>query len=573
MTFTGDFGNTRTLDVAPEAIVEGAMFADRYAIEGRLGAGAQSTVYAALDMQAVPPRRVALKMSRSDPTSLSREAELLACVHRRGDIDAVVRLVEPDVQTSGDVDYLVLEHIDGPTLRDKPLLFSDVCRVGGTLARALAAIHDAGIIVADVKPDNIVLRHGIEPVWIDFGAARKADESKGPALLTPAYASPEQLAGHAPTYSSDVYALARVLEELAGPRPPRRFVSAMARGKANDPAERPTALAFASALDDVRASAKSPSRPWFVVGLVGLVLGLAGLGIRSNPTTAPIPEASAKRLPEPSLTMISATRSVLHVALGEAHLYWSDGNGRTVFRAPIAGGPEEVVTRLEMPAHQLAVSGQKIFVRSPGTIWSFANQKLERFAESTGRGGIVADARSVVWANEDSGEVVSASVRGDAPLRVLASGLARPYGVTMDATHVYWANEEAGTLARVLREGGAVEILVRGQSWPAGPLVDETHLYWLDRTAGAIQRIPKNGGMPQMLAKPSVGSFSTALGGTHVYWTSTDDNRVMRVPKGGGAMEVLALGQQRPYDIAVRGNEVFFSNNHFQGGVMRLVLP
>ena len=569
MTWSGDFTNTRTLDVAAEAIVEGSMFADRYAVEERLGAGAQATVYAALDMQAEPPQRVALTMARSDKTSLSREAELLAWVHRKGDIDGVVRLVEPGVLTFGAVDYLVLEHIDGPTLRDRPLLLSDVCRIGGALARALAAIHDAGVILADVKPDNIVLRDGAEPVLIDLGAARKVDEVDAPVLLTPAYASPEQHAGHAATSASDVYALAVLLEELAGPRLPRRFVSAIARGKAENPTDRPTASAFAALLEEVHVSHGPARLQWLVVGLVVLVLGLAGsVGWSFFGANRSTSGAS-----KPSLTMISDSRMVLHLALGDEHVYWSDGDGRTVFRAPIAGGPQELVTHLDGPTHQLAVSGQTVFVRSPETIWSFGNHKLELFAESTGRGGIVADGRNVVWTNEDSGKVVSASVRGDAPLRVLASGQARPYAVTMNATHIYWANERDGTLARVLREGGDVEVLVRGQTWPVGLSVDETHLYWLDRLAGALLRIPKNGGAPQWLAKPSVGSNFTALDGTHVYWTSTEDSRVMRVPKVGGEVEVLARGQQRPYDIVVRGNEVFFSNNHFQGGVMRLFVP
>lgn len=569
MSWTGDFANTRTLDIAPEAIVEGSMFADRYAIEERLGAGAQSTVFAALDMLSSPPQRVALKIARADKTSLSREAELLASVHADRNIDGLVRLVEPEVQTSGAVDYLVLEHIDGPTLRNKVLSLLEVCRIGGLLARVLAAIHEAGIIVADVKPDNILLRHGTEPVLIDLGAARNVDERDAPILLTPAYASPEQLAGQAPSFASDVYALAVLLEELAGPRPAPRFVAAISRGKATDPAERPTAAAFAQALEDVGVSRRFTRRQWVVVGSMLMVMGLAGSVSRLGGRTAENSQSGSK----PSLTMISKVGAVLHLALGESHVYWSDGNGQTVFRAPIAGGPAEVVAQLETPAHQLAVSGDMIFVRSPGTIWSFGNRKLERFAESTGRGGIVADDRSVVWTNEDSGEVVVASVRGDAPLRVLAHGQSRPYAVTMDATHVYWANEGDGTLARVSREGGEVEILVRGQSWPVGTLVDETHLYWLDRTAGAIQRIPKNGGEPQWLAKPSVGSLAMAFGGTYLYWTSTEDSRVMRVPKTGGAVDVLLMGQPRPYDIVVRGNEVFFSNNHFQGGVMRGVLP
>jgi len=571
MTFTGDFTGTRTLDVAPEAIVEGSTFADRYAMEGRLGAGAQSTVYSALDMRATPPRRVALKIARSDETSLSGETVLLARIHRDGDVDGVVHLHENDVQEFGGIKYLVLEHIDGPTLRRQTLPFAEVCRVGSTIARTLAEIHDKNIVLADVKPDNILLRQGIEPVLVDFGAARDLhDVAHGPPLLTPAYASPEQRAGQAPTYASDVYALAVVLEELAGPRPPKRFESVISQCKASDPTQRPTALEFSRALEAARNSQKHKRIRWKGIGIVVFLMSLAGIvvAMMSQHTGTP-----SEPMTKPSLTMISVQGMMQYVALGEAHVYWSDGDGRTVFRAPLGGGSAEMVTQLDVPAHQMAISGQTLFIRSPDVIWAFANNKLVRFAESTGRGDITADEHDVAWSNEQTGDVVIASIRHDAPLRVLAAKQARPYSVTMDDTHVYWANEENGTLARIQRGGGDIELLVRGQSWPASIALDETHLYWMDRTAGLLKRVTKGGGEPQIITKVSMGSYSTALGGTHLYWTSTEDGRVMRVLKTGGNVEVQARGQRRPFDVAVRGNDVFFSNNMRDGSVMRLVVP
>lgn len=569
MKFTEDLTGTRTLDVAPEAIVEGSTFADRYAIERRLGSGAQSTVYAALDMLAAPPRRVALKVARSAETNLSREADLLARVHRDGDVVGVVRLVEPSVREFGGVKYLVLEHIDGPTLRGLKLPFRDVCLVGRAIGRTLASLHDAQLVMADMKPENILLRAENDPALIDFGAARDLQEATTPSLLTPAYASPEQHAGQAPTPASDVYALAAILEELAGPRPPGNFVSILSRAKATNPNDRPSALEFSRMLEAARLSPSGKPLRAYVLGLAGLMVLLAGIVIVTKKSDT-VPTNPPQK---PVLTQISAERMVAFLALGEAHVYWSEGDGRTVFRAPLGGGPEEMVTQLDQPTHQLAVSGPTLFIRSPGNIWSFANGKLERFAESTGRGGIMTDAENVVWTNEDSGEVVSSGVRKDGPLRVLASGQARPYSVTMDTTHVYWANEKDGTLSRVSREGGPVEVLVRGQTWPAGTALDETHLYWIDRTAGLVMRIPKTGGEPHILTKTPVGSLSAALMGTHLYWTSHDDSRLLRVPKTGGSPEVVAQGQICPFDIVTRGHDIFFSKNHFQGGVMRLVVP
>ena len=569
MTFTGDFTSTRTLDVAPEAIVEGSTFADRYAIEGRLGTGAQSTVYSALDMLASPPKRVAIKIARFDETNLSREIELLARIHRDAEVSGVVRLVEPSMTEFGGVKYLVLEHIDGPTLRNLTLPFADVCRLGSRIARTLSEIHDFDIVVADVKPENILLRDGIAPILVDFGAAREIHDSHLPGLFTPAYAAPEQRAGHPPTPASDVYALALVLEELAGPRPPKRFVSAITRCTATDPAERPSAREFSQLLEAARVSQSRKQFPVYVMGFVGLLVLLSALlVVVMKPNTA-----QTNTSPKPELSLISSPRRVLYLAASETHVYWSDGDGRTVYRAPLGGGPEEWVTQLDKPAHKMAVSGQTLFIRSPGQIWAFAAGKLERFAETSGSGWIAADDRHVVWTDEQKGDVVLANPQKGAPLRILASGQARPYSVTMDGAHVYWANEENGSLARVVRAGGEVEVLVRGQSWPAGAAVDATHLYWIDRHAGQVMRIRKNGGEPQILASASVGSFTLALSGTHLYWTSREDFRVLRVLKTGGVAETVARGQLYPHDIVARGNSIFFTNNHPEGGVMRLELP
>jgi len=449
MTATADFTGTRTLDVAPEAIAEGSMFADRYAIEGRIGAGAKSTVYSALDMLASPPRRVALKVARSAETNLSREVELLTRIHRDDDVAGVVRLAEPALGESGSVTYIVLEHIDGPTLRAAVLSSSEICRLGGRIAHSLVSIHGAGLAFADIKPENILLRDGFEPILIDFGAAREIQDSHSPILLTPGYAAPEQHAGQPPTAASDIYALALVLEELAGPRVPTNLVKILERAKATNPADRPSALEFSRALETAVVSPTTRSfrgRLVAIAGFVIILLAIVPLMMKANdekPTTAKV------RSEKPSLSLISAPGKVQYLALGDTHIHWTDGDGGTVFRASLQGDAAEMVTQLENPAHQIAVSGQTIFIRSPGEIWVFTQEKLKRLAESAARGGIVADDRYVVWTNEDTGEVIMASVRDDAPFRVLASGQARPYSIAMDATHVYWANEGDGTISRV----------------------------------------------------------------------------------------------------------------------------
>ena len=114
-----------------------------------------------------------------------------------------------DVGTDGQLNYLVMEYVDGrpldqviaqaqPTIERTLWLLAHV-------AQALQAAHDQGIIHRDIKPSNILIHRSGQPKLADFGLAKSVDESQtlsgsGDLIGTPRYMSPEQVLGISATW-------------------------------------------------------------------------------------------------------------------------------------------------------------------------------------------------------------------------------------------------------------------------------------------------------------------------------------------------------------------------------------
>jgi hypothetical protein len=203
------------------------MLADRYELDREIGRGGMGSVWLARDT--VLGRTVAIKQigliagGHADLGRAEREAHLAARVTHRN-VVAVYDLVEGD-----GYQWLVMEHVDGPTLAgliaeqgalDPEKLALLVKQVAG----ALAAAHEHGIVHRDVKPSNILLtQHGFAKLS-DFGIARaQADAAltqTGLVTGSPAYLSPEVATGRTATTASDVWSLGATVFHAATGRPP-----------------------------------------------------------------------------------------------------------------------------------------------------------------------------------------------------------------------------------------------------------------------------------------------------------------------------------------------------------------
>lgn len=201
--------------------------AGRYALRRTIGQGASGAVWLAhdevLDRPVAVKRTVATAGLDQQGVRAEREAQLAAQV-AHPHVVAVYDLVTDDEGT-----WLVMEHVDGPSLSTVvreagPLSADDAARLLAPVADALAQAHALGIVHRDVKPSNILSPGDGGAKLTDFGIARGADDATltrtGLITGSPAYLAPEVATGEQATPASDVWALGATLVHLLTGRPP-----------------------------------------------------------------------------------------------------------------------------------------------------------------------------------------------------------------------------------------------------------------------------------------------------------------------------------------------------------------
>jgi serine/threonine protein kinase len=231
-----------------------AMLCGPYRLGDMLGRGGMGTVYLATRVDGEVTQQVAVKLLRpgiDDPETRRRflaERQILAGLSHPN----IARLLDAGHREDGQP-FLAMEYIEGKTIDDytaglgirpKIALFLKVCA-------AVAYLHRHLVVHRDLKPANILVTEDGEPKLLDFGIAKMLDFTSdatmtGVRMLTPDYASPEQMIGQPVTTATDIYSLGAVLYRLLTGVSPHTFSGgssvAMALGSITPPSKRTPAL-------------------------------------------------------------------------------------------------------------------------------------------------------------------------------------------------------------------------------------------------------------------------------------------------------------------------------------------
>ncbi|MGW7612843.1 serine/threonine-protein kinase [Streptomyces sp. NPDC054766] len=298
-----------------------------FTLIGRLGAGGMGQVFLG---RSAGGRAAAVKVVKAElaeePEFRARFRQEVAALHRVGG-EWTAPVLGADTEAAAP--WVATEYVPGPSLQQVvdsdygPLPEATLNSLAGRLARALRAIHGAGLVHRDLKPSNILLTVD-GPRVIDFGIARALDTvagslrtSTGLVIGSPAFMSPEQVRGQRVTPASDVFSLGSVLVYAATGRlpfgsaevglhalmfriaeeepdltgMPHTLTGLVAACLAKDPQQRPTAEQIAA---HTRTDAADPWLPAELLADLGR-LAARLLTAETPPQGSPVPARPGQR--------------------------------------------------------------------------------------------------------------------------------------------------------------------------------------------------------------------------------------------------------------------------------------
>ena len=280
----------------------------RYVVTGELGRGAMGIVYEAIDP--LIGRKVAVKVIRLQALANGSEAaflreRLFREARAAGGLFHPGIVVILDVGQQGDLAFIAMEYVDGPSLFQllaarTTIERGQALKILQQTAVALDFAHDKGVVHRDIKPANIMLEKAATVKVADFGIAKIVSPQHltktGSTMGTPSYMSPEQVDAKPLDGKSDQFSLAVVAYELLAGAPPFRAESFTALVHTVAYGPRPSARAeqplLPAAIDQVfyrglnkRPEERYPSCSEFVAALERALTGKMSVAKSHTPLT------------------------------------------------------------------------------------------------------------------------------------------------------------------------------------------------------------------------------------------------------------------------------------------------
>jgi serine/threonine-protein kinase len=322
-----------------------------FRVRRKLGAGGMGVVLECDDADL--GRRVALKLVRAEADTpqyrerLLREAKAMARLEHAN----VVRVYE--VGSDRGRLFIAMEFVDGVTLTawlQERRTWHEIVDMFRHVGAGLAAVHRAGLVHRDFKPDNVLVDAMGRARVADFGLARIDDHETPPMtksgvmMGTPGYMAPEQQFGSDVDARADQYSFCVALREALGGRPlddarwkavPERVRAVVTRGLSYDPDERFTSLdALLDALAAATPGEAAPAPRWHLaLAILAVLGGLSGVvayvtSRRHDPATdkpalpvaIAVPDAGVVRVvvPDASLAVAASVDAAAEVAVRDA---------------------------------------------------------------------------------------------------------------------------------------------------------------------------------------------------------------------------------------------------------------
>jgi serine/threonine protein kinase/Tol biopolymer transport system component len=532
-----------------------------YEIQSPLGAGGMGEVYRARDTRL--DREVAIKVL---PSHLSQNPDLRARFEREA--KAISGLQHPnicvlyDVGRQEDVDFLVMEYLEGETLAARlartAMTPDETLRIGIEVADALDKAHRSGIVHRDLKPGNVMLTKGGAKL-MDFGLAKLQAFTAGPQSGTPAfsavatlpnmaspitvagtvvgtvqYMSPEQIQGREADARSDIFAFGAMLYEmLTGKRAfegkSQLSVASAVLEKDPDPISAVQPLTPPALAHLVRTClAKEPDQRFQSVH--DLKLQLQWITVGGSQAGAPAVVVSKRKNKQRLLLVITAAGLLLALAAG----------GLAVMYANRLKSAQRLVQSKIEQSEDLPFAS----VLSGSAVLSPDGQKL---AVLGARGG-----RTILM------------------LQPLSSGRAEPLTGTDGALFPFWSPDNSaigffadGKLKKITATGGPVQAICdapegRGGAWsPTGVIV------FAPRISGPLQRVPDVGGTPEDVTAARKDDAQFTNRNPHFL---PDGKHFLFIQRAGnqttGSLYAGSLDGGEPKLILAKGSNVAYGNGY-----------